>query len=166
MASKVSVDLSGFSVSYNEYFRYYYAKMQNRIYIWRKSPDSSQSSGEQSLTRKVCSRYSGYLTLMTPVLLRRMPSGRLCKASRASQMKTLRRWLRVRLNRIRSQSGLTWVSLGSHLGLTWVSFGSGLTQVSLRSHSETNKISGRQREEGHGVVHHMFRENQSYLLHH
>ena len=36
MASQVSVDLSGFSVSYNEYFRYFYAKTQNWISIWGK----------------------------------------------------------------------------------------------------------------------------------
>ena len=35
MASQVSVDLSGFSVSYNEYFRYFYTKTQNWISIWR-----------------------------------------------------------------------------------------------------------------------------------
>ena len=91
MASKVSVDLSGFSVSYNEYFRYLTPKCKTKFLSEEKSPDSSQSSGEQSLTRKVCSRCSGYLTLMTLVLSRRRPSGRLCKASRASQMKTLRR---------------------------------------------------------------------------
>ena len=99
MASQVSLDLTGFSVSYNEYFRYSLC-LQTEFISDKNLQGSFQLSGEHNLMRKVFWRCSGYLILTTLAPLRRRSSGRSCGASRASQTRTLRRWLRVRVNRV------------------------------------------------------------------